>query len=74
MRSATRSSLIMSTSESPSTYSAWLREVSPSGLKFGAPPSWVMRSAIWSACPCSSLACSRNSAATAWAWIPVAMK
>src|SRR6266849_3390579 len=38
MRSATRSSLIMSASESPSTYSAWLRVASPSGEKFGAPP------------------------------------
>ena len=33
--------------------------------KLGSPPSWTMRAAIWSACACSSFACSRNSAATA---------
>ena len=74
MRSATRSSLIMSTSELPSTYWEWLREASPSGLKFGSPPSCVMRSAIRSAWTCSSAACSWNSVATALAWMPVAMK
>jgi hypothetical protein len=54
----------MSRRVSPSTYSAWLREVRPSGLKFGAPPSWTMRLASSSAWPCSSVACCRNSAAT----------
>ena len=50
MRSATRSSLIISMRVVPSTYSEWLRVSMPSGLKFGSPPSCVMRSAIWSAC------------------------
>src|SRR5262249_40674569 len=55
-----------------STYSAWLREARPSGEKSGSPPSCVMRSAIWSACCCSSCACARNSEATLSAWMPFA--
>ena len=74
IRSATRSSRIIAIVSSPSMYSLWLRESMPSGLKFGSPPSCVMRSAIWSACRCSSAACSRNSAAAAGACRPVAMK
>ena len=42
-RSATRSSLTISAMVLPSTYSAWLRSVSVSGLKSGSPCSWVMR-------------------------------
>ena len=43
MRSATRSSLIMSISVSPSTYSECERASSPSGFRLGAPWSWTMR-------------------------------
>src|SRR6266545_3259334 len=39
MRSATKSSLIMSTSDAPPIYSEWLRVMSPSGEKFGVPRS-----------------------------------
>ena len=42
---------------------AALHQVSP-GLKSGSPCSCTIRAAIWSACPCSSAACWRNSAAT----------
>src|SRR5262249_9641800 len=38
-RSATRSSLIMSTRSLPSTYSEAAREPTPSGFRFGLPPS-----------------------------------
>ena len=48
-----------------SSYSEWLRVLRPAGSKSGAPPSWTMRSAIWSAWPCSSWECFRNSSATA---------
>ena len=44
--------------------SEWLREDKPLGAKSGSPPSWTMRSAMRSACSCSSPACSKNSAAT----------
>ena len=46
MRSATRSSRIMSIMLLPSTYSEWLRVSKPSGLKLGVPSNWVIRSAI----------------------------
>jgi hypothetical protein len=65
MRSATRSSRSISCVVVPATYSLWLRVTMPSGLKFGSPPSCVMRAAIWSACFCSSAACSANSSAAA---------
>src|SRR5215472_4406949 len=57
IRSATRFSLIMSVRLSPGLYSEWLRVASPSGLKFGSPPIWVILSATQSACCCSSVAC-----------------
>ena len=55
---------IISSSVSPSPYSAWLRVARPSGLRFGLPPSSVIRLATMSACSCSSFACSRNSSST----------
>ena len=57
----------ISTNELPGTYSAWLRSSIPSGEKLGSPPSWTMRCAMLSACDCSALACSANSAATLFA-------
>src|ERR1017187_3255838 len=36
----------MSRSDLPSTYCAWLRVASPSGLKFGSPPNWVIRTQL----------------------------
>jgi hypothetical protein len=54
----------------PSTYSAWLRVLSPSGSKLGSPCSCTMRAAMRSACPCSSVACWRNSVAAFEALMP----
>ena len=52
--------------------SAAERPVSVSGLKSGAPPSWLMRSATCMACACSSAACSANSDLTPSLEMPVA--
>src|SRR5579872_2667929 len=46
MRSATRSSLIISTSPSPATYSACARPVSVAGSRSGSPCSCTIRHAV----------------------------
>jgi len=66
MRSAIKSSLIMSMSDFPSEYWEWLGE-QPCRSKSGAPPSWRIAGGDQVGVPAAPRrACSMNSSATAW--------